>query len=53
MVKPKHDTSREADKLVRNIKQATRRKFSAEEKIRMVLAGVFGEPVNFRAPPRH
>jgi len=29
MMKPKHDTKHEADKLVRNIKRATRRKFNA------------------------
>ena len=33
----------EADKLVRNIKRQTRRKFSAEEKIRIVMAGLRGE----------
>jgi len=33
----------EADNLVRAIKRATRRKFSAEGKIRMVLAGLRGE----------
>ena len=33
----------EADKLVRNVKRRTRRKFSAEEKIRIVLAGLRGE----------
>jgi transposase len=33
----------EADKLVRNVKRATRRKYSAEEKIRIVLAGMRGE----------
>jgi len=43
MMKPKQDTKTEADKLVRAIKRATRRKFSAEEKIRMVLAGLRGE----------
>ena len=32
----------EADKLVKNIKRQTRRKFSAEEKIRIVLAGMRG-----------
>ena len=42
-MKPKHDTKYEADKLVRDIKRATRRKFSAEEKIRIVLAGLRGE----------
>ena len=42
-MKPKQDTKTEADKLVRAIKRATRRKFSAEEKIRMVLAGLRGE----------
>ena len=42
-MKPKQDTKHEADKLVRDIKRATRRKFSAEEKIRIVLAGLRGE----------
>ena len=37
----KHDT--EADQLVRDIKRATRWKFSAEEKIRIVLAGLRGK----------
>ena len=39
----KHSPKNEADKLVRNIKRQTRRKFSAEEKIRIVLAGKRGE----------
>jgi len=42
-MKPKQDTKTEADKLVRDIKRATRRKFSAEEKILIVLAGLRGE----------
>ena len=42
-MKSKQDTKHEADKLVRDIKRATRRKFSAEEKIRIVLAGLRGE----------
>src|SRR5210317_859979 len=42
-MKLKQDTKHEADKLVRDIKRATRRKFSAEEKIRIVLAGLRGE----------
>ena len=42
-MKPKQDTKVEADKLVRDIKRAMRRKFSAEEKIRIVLAGLRGE----------
>ena len=33
----------EADRVVRNIRRATRRKFNAEEKIRIVLAGLRGE----------
>jgi len=33
----------EADKIVRNIKRRTRRKFNSEEKIRIVLAGLRGE----------
>ena len=39
----KQDYKDEADKLVRNIKRATRPKFNAEEKIRIVLAGLRGE----------
>jgi len=39
----KHPPQNEADKLVRNIKRQTRRKFNAEEKIRIVLAGMRGE----------
>jgi len=37
------DHKDEADRLVRNVKRQTRRKFSAEEKIRIVLAGMRGE----------
>ena len=37
-------TSKEAaDKLVRGIKRKTRKHYSAEEKIRIVLAGLRGE----------
>jgi len=39
----KQDHKKEADKTVRNIRRQTRRKFSAEEKIRIVLAGLRGE----------
>ena len=42
-MKPKQDTKVEADKLVRDIKRATRRKFTAVEKIRIVLAGLRSE----------
>ena len=35
--------TRGADQTVRDIRRATRRKFSAEEKIRMVLEGLRGE----------
>jgi len=42
-MKPKQDAKVEADKLVRNLKRATRRTFGAEEKIRIVLAGLRGE----------
>ncbi|MFY9241099.1 MAG: hypothetical protein WAO78_19900 [Roseovarius sp.] len=34
-----------ADKLVRGIKRKTRKHYSAEEKIRIVLAGLRGEAV--------
>jgi len=39
----KQNKKAEADRTVRNIKRATRRKFNAEEKIRIVLAGLRGE----------
>lgn len=39
----KTDSKTEADKTVRNIQRQTRRKFNAEEKIRIVLAGLRGE----------
>ncbi len=35
--------SDEAEKRVRNIRRATRRQYSAEEKIRIVVAGLRGE----------
>ncbi|MCP4545582.1 MAG: transposase, partial [bacterium] len=35
--------SRDPEKIVREIKRKTRRKFSAEEKIRIVLEGLRGE----------
>jgi transposase len=37
------DHKNEADKTVRNIRRQTRRNFSSEEKIRIVLAGLRGE----------
>jgi len=37
------DHKAEADKLIRNIKRQTRRKFNAEEKTRIVLFGLRGE----------
>ncbi|MDH4362178.1 MAG: transposase [Nitrospirota bacterium] len=43
MMKPKPNPKTEADNLVRDIKRRTRRKFSAEEKIRIILAGLRGE----------
>lgn len=39
----KQNKKSDADRTVRNIKRATRRKFNAEEKIRIVLAGLRGE----------
>ena len=39
----KQISKNEADKIVRNIKRQTRRKFNSEEKIRIVLAGLRGE----------
>jgi transposase len=42
-MRQKQDKKDEADKVVRNIKRQTRRKYDAEEKIRIVLAGLRGE----------
>ena len=39
----KQSSKDQADKVVRNIKRQTRRKFNSEEKIRIVLAGLRGE----------
>ena len=39
----KQNRKGKADRTVRNIKQQTRRKFNAEEKIRIVLTGLRGE----------
>ena len=41
-----------ADKLVRGIKRKTRKHYSAEEKIRIVLAGLRGEEHCRAVPPR-
>ena len=35
--------SAEAEKAVRDIRRATRRQYSAEEKVRIVIAGLRGE----------
>jgi transposase len=43
-MRSKIDTqSEEAEKAVRDIKRATRRHFSAEDKVRIVIAGLRGE----------
>ena len=43
-MRSKTDThSEEAEKAVRDIRRATRRQFAAEEKIRIVIAGLRGE----------
>ena len=39
----KDDSKRSAEKTVRDIRRATRRSYSAEEKIRIVLEGLRGE----------
>jgi len=47
-MKQKPGTSKDAaDKLVRDIKRKTRKYYSAEEKIRIVLAGLRGEVVSY------
>jgi transposase-like protein len=45
---PKKET---AEKAVRDIRRKTRRRFSAEEKIRIVLEGLRGVPVGLDAVP--
>lgn len=40
------DHKSEADKTVRNIRRQTRRNFSSEEKIRIVLAGLHAEEIS-------
>ena len=43
-MRAKIDTqSEEAEKAVRDIRRATRRRFSAEDKVRIVIAGLRGE----------
>jgi len=43
-MRPKMAThSDEAEKAVRDIRRATRRQFAAEEKVRIVIAGLRGE----------
>jgi len=42
-MRQKQNSKDGADKTVRNIKRQTRRKFNAEEKIRIVLTGLRGE----------
>lgn len=42
-MRQKQSSKDEADRTVRNIKRQTRRKFNAEEKIRIVLTGLRGE----------
>ena len=43
MMRQKHGPNGSAEKHVKEIKRKTRRKFSAEEKIRIVLDGLRGE----------
>jgi len=40
-----------AEKIVKDIRRMTRRKFSAEEKIRIVLEGLRGEEHRRAVPP--
>lgn len=42
-MKPKQHNKSEAEKLVKNIRRSTRKLYSAEEKIRIVIAGLRGE----------
>src|ERR1700744_6018928 len=43
MRSPVERHSEEAEKVVRDIRRATRRQYSAEEKVRIVIAGLRGE----------
>jgi transposase len=43
MMTKKNDSKHGAEKTVRDIRRATRRSYSAEEKIRIVLEGLRGE----------
>jgi len=43
MMTKKSDSKRSAEKTVRDIRRATHRQYSAEEKIRIVLEGLRGE----------
>jgi len=43
MRQERHRQSDSADKTVRDIRRATRRRFSAEDKIQIVLEGLRGE----------
>ena len=43
MMRQKHGSNGSAEKHVKEIKRKTRRKYSAEEKIRIVLEGLRGE----------
>jgi len=43
MMTKKNDSKHSAEKTVRDIRRATRRQYSAEEKIRIVLEGLRGE----------
>jgi len=48
MMRQKHGSNGSAEKHVKEIKRKTRRKYSAEEKIRIVLEGLRGEQFHCR-----
>ncbi len=50
MRQARHRQSDSAEKTVRNIRRATRRRFSAEDKIRIVLEGLRGEDTQDMTP---
>ena len=51
-MKAKH-TKAPAERVVKDIRRATRKQYSAEEKIRIVLEGLRGDASSLASCPRH
>ena len=53
-MKPKHSSAKKpAERVVKDIRRATRRHFSAEDKIRIVIDGLRGDASSLASCPRH